>query len=95
MVAVSFGGRLWLIDARDMNHGPISEGSATCFGTFFDLSSGASGGRCSRWVFGLGFLRSVYLVLSLKPRSIGFAELSAAAGGSSGECYFCWEVCIL
>ena len=71
-----------------MNVGRVSTGSNICAGGIFDLTAGSSigtGGGNPNWVVGATFLKNVYSVFRSQPASIGFAELSNAAGGSSGE----------
>jgi len=83
-VSVAFGGKSWPIKDEDINLGQLS--SSQCLGGIFDLAAGSNvGGRGSPpWVFGDVFLKNVYSVFRAVPPSIGFAELSDAAGGSSG-----------
>jgi cathepsin D len=72
-----------------MNLGRISTGSSTCAGAIFDLTAGSNigeGGGNPNWIVGDTFLKNVYSVFRSQPAAIGFAELSKAAGGSSGEC---------
>jgi len=87
-VTMAFGGKAWPIDAQDMNLGRASATSDICAGGIFDLSAGSSigeGGGNPNWVVGATFLKNVYSVFRSQPAAIGFAELSNAAGGSSGE----------
>lgn len=89
-ISFSFGGKSWPINAEDINVGRISTGSDICAGGIFDLTAGSnigSGGGNPTWVVGATFLKNVYSVFRYQPAGIGFAELSNAAGGSSGECY--------
>ncbi|GLB45046.1 putative peptidase A1 family protein [Lyophyllum shimeji] len=84
-VTLSFGGKAWPINVADMNLGRLSQGSSQCVGGIFDLSMGSnivSGGGNPNWVVGATFLKNVYSVYRSNPPSIGFAQLSAAAGGS-------------
>jgi len=70
-----------------MNLGRVSTGSNICAGGIFDLTAGSSigaGGANPSWVVGATFLKNVYSVFRSQPAAIGFAELSNAAGGSSG-----------
>jgi len=85
-VIMSFGGKNWPINNADMNLGRFSTlPSSQCVGSFFDLTRGANvGGAGPSWVIGDVFLKNVYSVFRATPPSIGFAELSDAAGGSSG-----------
>jgi cathepsin D len=88
-VTMSFGGNAWPINPNDMNLGQLSQGSTMCQGAIFDLSqgsnvSGGSGSGNPSWVVGDTFLKNVYTVFRSSPGSVGFAELSSAAGGSSG-----------
>jgi len=85
-MSVAFGGKLWPIKDEDVNLGQISLASSQCLGGIFDLTAGSNvGGRGSPpWVFGDVFLKNVYSVFRAVPPSIGFAELSDVAGGSSG-----------
>jgi len=84
-IAISFGGQTWPIDPKDMNFGPLDQQGLQCIGAIFDLSMGTnivSGGGNPSWVIGDTFLKNVYSVYRSNPPSIGFAQLSAAAGGS-------------
>ena len=84
---MAFGGRSWPIDPRDVNFGQISTGSSTCVGAFFDMGDLDPGTNDFTWFLGTAFLKNVYSVLRFQPPAIGFAELSANASGSSGECH--------
>ncbi|KAF8813965.1 acid protease [Phlegmacium glaucopus] len=84
-VSMSFGGKLWPINPIDMNTGPDTRGSTQCAGAIFDLSQGISippGSGNPGWVVGDTFLKNVYSVYRATPGSVGFAQLSAVAGGS-------------
>ncbi|KAJ7467054.1 aspartic peptidase A1 [Mycena latifolia] len=85
-MTMAFGGKSWPIDPADLNLGPGSGGSM-CLGGIFDLTLGsnieANSGNPT-WVVGDTFLKNVYTVFRQKPLSIGFAQLSDAAGGGSG-----------
>ncbi|KAF9010681.1 aspartic peptidase domain-containing protein [Cyathus striatus] len=84
-ITLSFGGKSWPINSADMNLGRISRGSTQCLGGIFDLSLGSnieSGSGNPNWVVGDTFLKNVYSVFRASPPSIGFAQLSDAAGGS-------------
>ena len=86
---MSFGGKSWPINSKDMNLGRVSSGSSICAGGIFDLNAGSNigeGGGNPTWVVGATFLKNVYSVFRSQPAAIGFAELSTSAGGSSGEC---------
>ena len=92
---MAFGGKAWPTNPKDMNLGPISSGSSVCAGAIFALDIGGGGGDPT-WIIGGTFLKNVYSVFRSQPAAIGFAELSSAAGGSSGECRssadpFYWE----
>ncbi|KAH9484946.1 Aspartic protease [Psilocybe cubensis] len=84
-VTLSFGGKTWPINPQDMNRGQLSQGSPLCVGSIFDLSAGTNippnSGNPS-WVVGDTFLKNVYSVYRMNPPSVGFAQLSDAAGGS-------------
>lgn len=85
-ISISFGGNSWPISTADMNLG-TSGNDGQCVGGIFDLSAGSSGGGGGgnpNWVVGDTFLKNVYTVFRSSPPSIGFAQLSNAAGGSSG-----------
>lgn len=85
---MSFGGKAWPINAKDMNLGRVSTASSICAGGIFDLTAGSNigvGGGNPSWVVGATFLKNVYSIFRSQPPAIGFAELSSAAGGSSGE----------
>ena len=61
-------------------------GLAPCVGAFFSIGSVAGTG-IPAWIVGDSFLKNVYSVFRASPPSVGFAQLSDAAGGSSGEFY--------
>ncbi|TFK54576.1 acid protease, partial [Heliocybe sulcata] len=83
-VSLSFGGNAWPISPADMNLGAIS--GNMCLGGIFDLTQGADVGSGNPgWVVGDTFLKNVYTVFRASPASVGFAQLSEAAGGSSGS----------
>ncbi|KAI0335064.1 acid protease [Cubamyces sp. BRFM 1775] len=84
-VSLAFGGKSWPISSADMNLGRIS--ASMCVGGIFDLSLGSDvsgGGGNPVWVVGDTFLKNVYSVFRSNPAAVGFAQLSDAAGGSSG-----------
>ncbi|PCH35995.1 acid protease [Wolfiporia cocos MD-104 SS10] len=86
-VSMAFGGSSWPISPEDMNLGPMQEGSNYCVGGIFDLDLGSdvsSGNGNPSWVVGDTFLKNVYSVFRASPAAVGFAQLSEAAGGSSG-----------
>jgi len=66
-----------------MNLGPVS--NRQCLGAIFDLAAVANikpqPGQPA-WVVGDTFLKNVYSVFRANPPAVGFAQLSAAAGGS-------------
>jgi cathepsin D len=85
-LAISFGGPAWPIRAADLNLGTI--GNGRCLGAVFDLSQGSNsqpGGVNPSWIIGDTFLKNVYSVFRANPPAVGFAQLSNAAGGSSGN----------
>jgi cathepsin D len=86
-ISLSFGGgNSWPISTADMNVG-TSGTDGQCVGGIFDLSAGSNAGGDAgnpSWVVGDTFLKNVYTVFRSNPASVGFAELSNAAGGSSG-----------
>jgi cathepsin D len=85
-LAISFGGPSWPIRAADLNLGTI--GNGRCLGAVFDVSQGSStqpGGVNPSWIIGDTFLKNVYSVFRANPPAVGFAQLSNAAGGSSGN----------
>ncbi|KAF8971140.1 aspartic peptidase domain-containing protein [Flammula alnicola] len=84
-VTLSFGGKAWPISAADMNIGPETSDNTKCIGAIFDLSMGTNiegGSGNPSWVVGDTFLKNVYSVFRATPPSVGFAQLSSAAGGS-------------
>ncbi|KAF8880311.1 aspartic peptidase domain-containing protein [Infundibulicybe gibba] len=86
-IRFSFGGKLWPIDPADMNLGPLSgdPSSPLCLGAIADLSMIHDvdvGPWEPSWLIGTTFLKNVYSVFRMTPSSIGFAQLSAAAGSS-------------
>ncbi|KAI0633532.1 aspartic peptidase domain-containing protein [Trametes polyzona] len=85
-VGFAFGGKTWPISTADMNLGRIT--ATMCVGGIFDLTLGSDvsgGGGNPTWVVGDTFLKNVYSVFRADPPAVGFAELSDAAGGSSGQ----------
>ncbi|KAL9711468.1 hypothetical protein Ac2012v2_004539 [Leucoagaricus gongylophorus] len=84
-ISMAFGGKSWPIDPTDMNLGAIDGAGRSCVGGIFDLSLGSNieaGSGNPSWVIGDVFLKNVYSVFRADPPSVGFAQLSAAAGGS-------------
>ncbi|KAI0031309.1 aspartic peptidase domain-containing protein, partial [Vararia minispora EC-137] len=79
--SMSFGGKSFPINPVDLNFGRL--GGGQCMGAFFSLGSNIGRGRPA-WIVGDVFLKNVYTVFRANPPSVGFAELSDAAGGSSG-----------
>jgi len=95
-ITLSFGGKAWPIDPRDMNLGPVSPGSSTCVGAIFDLNGGwgiQEGGSTPSWIIGDTFLKNVYSIFSAEPPMtmrgldarapppmIGFGTLSSGGG---------------
>jgi len=83
-VSMAFGGgKSWAISPSDFNVGPLGQGQ--CLGALFDLSQGSNIPPDSGnppWVVGDTFLKNVYTVFRSSPASVGFAQLSTAAGGS-------------
>jgi len=80
-VSLSFGGKTWPINPSDMNLGQVVSG--LCLGGIFDLNIGIGSRGGPAWVVGDTFLKNVYSVFrATQPPQIGFAQLSAAAGGS-------------
>jgi len=85
-VSMSFGGKLWPIDPQDFNVGRVNNGrTPLCVGAIFDLTLGTSSmpdSSTPSWIVGDTFLKNVYSVFRSNPPSVGFAELSTAAGGT-------------
>ncbi|KAG6846654.1 hypothetical protein H0H93_012601, partial [Arthromyces matolae] len=87
-ITLSFGGKAWSINPADMNIGQIS--SSQCVGGIFDLDAGSNVDSSNQGPVGQHLLtppllsqkKNVYAVYRASPPSIGFAQLSAAAGGS-------------
>ncbi|KAH8116621.1 acid protease [Phellopilus nigrolimitatus] len=77
-VTMNFGSRTWAISAADFNLGAVDSSGTQCLGGIFDLDAGTT------WVIGDTFLKNVYSVFRFSPPSVGFAQLSDAAGGGSG-----------
>ena len=73
----------WPISNADFNL--MQASSTACVGAFFALDT--SGTSAPPWIVGDTFLKNVYSVFRASPPSVGFAQLSDAAGGSSGEFY--------
>ncbi|GBE80488.1 Aspartic protease [Sparassis crispa] len=83
-ISFAFGGQSWPVSAADMNLGSV-DNKNDCLGGIFDLNLGSSVGNGNpSWVFGDTFLKNVYSVFRANPPAVGFAQLSNAAGGSSG-----------
>jgi len=85
-IAISFGGPAWPIRVADLNLGTV--GSGRCLGAIFDITLGTNvpaGSANPAWIIGDTFLKNVYSVFRASPPAVGFAQLSAAAGGSSGN----------
>ena len=79
-----------------MNFGALSTGPDTCLGAFFVYGTGRNDTGGPIWVIGTAFLKNVYTVLRSQPTAVGFAELNANPGQSSGEfrspsSFFRWE----
>lgn len=86
-VSISFGGPSWPISIDDLNLGTVGAGNSQCLGAIFDIELGTGPGQAAgtpEWIVGDTFLKNVYSVFRAQPPSVGFAQLSAAAGGSSG-----------
>jgi len=74
-VSISFGGKLWSINTKDMNVGQISQTSSRCLGAIFDLSVGTSiptGSSNPSWVVGDTFLVRFLLSIPL-PSNLTFS----------------------
>jgi len=86
-VTISFGGTAWPINSADMNLGQVPGASDQCMGGIFDVSTGADigNGNGPDWIVGDTFLKNVYSVFRQSPPSVGFAQLSSAAGSSGGS----------
>jgi len=86
-VGMNFGGTTWPISSQDFI---LSQNSTSgfCLAAVFILTEGTSSGDADvdnlnpDWVVGDTFLKNVYSVFRNTPPSVGFAELSTAAGGS-------------
>ncbi|KAI0699923.1 acid protease [Cerioporus squamosus] len=72
-VALSWGGKTWLISADDFNLGMVEEGSSDCVGAFVALDLGLGD---NVWLLGDTFMKNVYTVFSVDKNSVGFAELA-------------------
>ncbi|KAH8980926.1 acid protease, partial [Lactarius hatsudake] len=84
-ISMSFGGPSWPISLADMNLGTV--GNGRCLGAIFDITQGTNvtlGEGNPAWIIGDTFLKNVYSVFRASPPAVGFAQLSNAAGGSSG-----------
>ncbi|KZV60759.1 acid protease [Peniophora sp. CONT] len=81
-VTISFGGRSWPISPNDLNRGRMGNGQ--CMGGVASMENKPPNDTYPRWIVGDTFLKNVYTVFRANPPSVGFAELSSAAGGSSG-----------
>ncbi|KAL5523428.1 hypothetical protein ACEPAG_7601 [Sanghuangporus baumii] len=87
-VTLNFGSRTWEISDADFNLGAIDTQGQQCLGGIFDLDAGSSidpsNSSTPAWVIGDTFLKNVYSVFRFNPPSVGFAQLSDAAGGANG-----------
>ncbi|PPQ90543.1 hypothetical protein CVT25_015857 [Psilocybe cyanescens] len=84
-VTLSFGGQSWPIAVQDMSHGAANPSGSLCLGSIFDISQGTNVPVSSgnpNWIIGDTFLKNVYTVFQSSPPAVGFAQLSAFAGGS-------------
>ncbi|VDB96870.1 unnamed protein product [Peniophora sp. CBMAI 1063] len=81
-VTISFGGRSWPISPVDLNRGPT--GGGQCVGSIASMQGSPPSATFPAWIIGDVFLKNVYAVFRSNPPSVGFAELTDAAGGSSG-----------
>jgi len=85
-LTMSFGGQAWPINPLDFNAGQVNSGrNPLCLGAVFDLSLGTNNmpdSSTPTWVVGDTFLKNVYSVFRSSPPSVGFAQLSTAAGGT-------------
>jgi cathepsin D len=84
-VSMNFGGQSWSINPQDFNTGQVPSSHNMCRGAIFDISQGSdnvAGSSNPAWVVGDTFLKNVYSVFRSSPASVGFAQLSTAAGGS-------------
>jgi len=90
-VELNFGSKSWPISNADFNLGAIDNTGQMCVGGVFDLDAGTNGAAgdpssgSPAWVIGDTFLKNVYSVFRSSPASVGFAQLSSQAGGSSGS----------
>lgn len=85
-ISISFGGPSWPISLADLNLGTV--GNGRCLGAIFDITQGSNvtpGQGNPSWIIGDTFLKNVYSVFRANPPAVGFAQLSSAAGGSSGN----------
>ncbi|CCO31341.1 Aspartic protease [Rhizoctonia solani AG-1 IB] len=80
-VAFNFGGRTWPIESVDFKL--TTTNPNVCVGAIFDVSMGGLGNPdVPQWIVGDAFLKNVYSIFRYEPPSVGFAQLSAYAGGS-------------
>jgi cathepsin D len=82
-VSMAFGGKSWAINPVDFII--PTNNNDVCLGALFDLSQGSSispNDGSPSWVVGDTFLKNVYTVFRSSPASVGFAQLSTAAGGT-------------
>jgi cathepsin D len=75
-ITISFGGKFWPIDPREINLGPVPHDPALCVGAIFDLNGSSKPEDKPDWVIGVTFLRGVYSVFCLEPPLIAFAQLA-------------------
>lgn len=87
-VSLNFGSRTWAISNADFNLGAIDRAGDQCLGGIFDLDAGSNidpSSNVPSWVIGDTFLKNVYSVFRSSPPSVGFAQLSDAAGGAQAQ----------
>ncbi|KAF8745837.1 peptidase A1 family, partial [Rhizoctonia solani] len=80
-ITLNFGGRTWPIEPTDLILATTNP--SVCVGAIFEVSMGGLGNPdVPQWIVGDAFLKNVYSVFRYQPPSVGFAQLSAAAGGA-------------
>ncbi|KAF8877366.1 aspartic peptidase domain-containing protein [Infundibulicybe gibba] len=90
-ISLSFGGKLWPINPVDINVNPVEPAyspdpsKSLCYGAILESTKMGNKPGDPGWIIGVPFLKNVYSVFRMTPPSIGFAQLSAAAGSSGSS----------
>lgn len=77
-VALSFGGKEWAMDPRDMVYLPVD--SKDLKGDCVSAISAGSVGQAGEWLVGAAFLKNVYFATNTKSNTIALGVLAADTG---------------